>query len=250
MAALDCDALAKGAVVMGRRVVNDEPLSLAHGDGIGYPASVQNRTFHLHRDGSMGLLGPLNLGFGIEGVGAFFPNPNGQIIDPGNLMMLNPDGSVTLCPNATDVFGVSAKKCAIILNGEPFCWSGRYLKDEWGNVVMEDYHDSDDNSTQKRPMQNPAYDPKIVYSPRINRPQEWTLVVMSGMVLVRIDATVRVGDRIWSSTVPGVGKKTTNLAVLRCTAITKPFTAAVGYGIAMCTMGSSISAGAVAAEQS
>lgn len=238
--ALDCDATAKGAIVSGRRVVNDQPLSHAHGDGVSRSASPQNRTYHLFRDGTMAVIGPLRIGFSIEAFGAFFPNPTGVAIEPGNLMMLNPDGSVALCPNATDIFGVSVKKCAIIVNGEPFCWKGRYMKDEFENVIMEDYYDTDDQSQQQRPKESPNYNAMLPYVPRIERPKEWTVVALSGMVPVRCDDTVRVGDRIWSSTVPGVGKKTTNAAVLKAAVQISPFNAAKGYGVFKCVIGASV----------
>lgn len=238
--ALGCKASAKGAVVMGRRVMNDQPLSLALGDGVGTDASPHNRAFHLFRDGTMMIQGPIRTGIGAEGIGVYFPNASGVEVEPGNLMRVNLDGSVSLAPNATEIFGVSAKVCMLAFNGDPLCWGKRYMTDDFGQIIMESYFDTDAQNQQRRPKQNPAYDHKKPYVPRSERPLEWTLVIMTGLVYVRVDSTVRNGDRIWSSTAPGIGKKTTNASVLHCLTVTKAFDAAKGYGVAQCYMGASV----------
>jgi len=66
-------------------------------------------------------------------------------------------------------------------------WSGKYLRDEYGTYIQEDYEveDEDGNTViQQRRKINPAYDPESEYIPREQRP-EWGCVGLMGKLRIR-----------------------------------------------------------------
>ena len=66
-------------------------------------------------------------------------------------------------------------------------WNGKYLRDEYGTYIQEDYEveDEDGNTViQQRRKLNPAYDPDTEYIPREQRP-EWDCVGLMGKLRIR-----------------------------------------------------------------
>jgi hypothetical protein len=66
-------------------------------------------------------------------------------------------------------------------------WSGKYLRDEYGTYIQEDYEveDEDGNAViQQRRKLNPAYDPNQEYVSREERP-EWDCVGLMGKLRIR-----------------------------------------------------------------
>jgi hypothetical protein len=66
-------------------------------------------------------------------------------------------------------------------------WSGKYLRDEFGTYIQEDYEveDEDGNTViQQRRKLNPAYDPDVEYTSREERP-EWDCVGLMGKLRIR-----------------------------------------------------------------
>lgn len=84
-----------------------------------------------------------------------------------------------------------------------------------------------------------GYDARRDFTPRRDRPDEWTCVGLVGQVRVRIDASVSVDDLI--ATGPdGIGtkaKKEPKGRPVECMEIVSPFDAARGYGVALCLVG-------------
>lgn len=238
ISALGSVAKGKGSVVIGRRIVNDQPVSVAFGDGLGYPADPDNRTFHLHRDGSMSLRGPIYGGLGGHGIGAYFPNESIGTIERGMLVAIR-GKKIGPASIGDKVFGVVQPQCMMVSNSSPFCWSERYLKDEYGQIIYEDYYDKELQETWKRPKQNPEYDHSKPYVPRSERPDEWTLIVLWGRCFARVDNTVNDLDPIISSSALGIGTKATGQAVynMRCMSISTPYGQLGNYAIADSLLG-------------
>lgn len=66
-------------------------------------------------------------------------------------------------------------------------WIGKYLRDEFGTYIQEDYEveDEDGNTVvQQRRKLNPAYDPDLEYISREQRP-EWDCVGLMGKLRIR-----------------------------------------------------------------
>lgn len=66
-------------------------------------------------------------------------------------------------------------------------WDGKYLRDEFGTYIQEDYEVEDDNGNtvvQQRRKLNPDYDPNVEYIPRKDR-SEWDCVGLMGKLRIR-----------------------------------------------------------------
>jgi len=86
-----------------------------------------------------------------------------------------------------DPIGVISGNPSVVGDSAWNKWSGKYLRDEFGTYIQEDYEvtDEDGNTvTQQRRKLNPAYDPEAEYIPREQRP-EWDCVGLMGKLRIR-----------------------------------------------------------------
>lgn len=88
---------------------------------------------------------------------------------------------------------ISANPSVIGNNDED--WMGRYVFDDFGAFVYEDYEETDPETgeirTYKKYKENPEYDPTREYAFRADRP-EWDYVGLCGVIHVRDDGTCQV----------------------------------------------------------
>jgi hypothetical protein len=85
------------------------------------------------------------------------------------------------------VIGAVSSNPSVVGDGGWNKWSGKYLRDEFGGYIMENYQVTDENGntvTQQRRKLNPAYDPSIPYVSRENRP-EWVTIGLMGKLRIR-----------------------------------------------------------------
>lgn len=86
-----------------------------------------------------------------------------------------------------DPIGVISGNPSVVGDAAWNKWSGKYLRDEFGTYVQEDYEVEDDDGNviiQQRRKLNPAYDPSVEYIPREQRP-EWDCVGLMGKLRIR-----------------------------------------------------------------
>ena len=86
-----------------------------------------------------------------------------------------------------DPIGVISGNPSVVGDAAWNKWSGKYLRDEFGTYIQEDYEveDEDGNTViQQRRKLNPAYDPDVEYIPREQRP-EWDCVGLMGKLRIR-----------------------------------------------------------------
>jgi hypothetical protein len=195
--------------------------------------------------------------------GEYFENLKKGEIDIGLLIVLE-GAKVRPAKKDEDFIGVVSGTAAIRLGDSPFCWQGRYMKDEWGRPVYEEIKDpawqpktipdekwkpKDGETEADRPMiavetekdrpsirvqkENPDYDPKREQEPRSERPKEWTLIGLLGQVYVRCNETVQPGDFVKSKN-KGIGTKSEDKTKLRAMKVTKPFDGK--YSIVYCLL--------------
>ena len=79
--------------------------------------------------------------------------------------------------------GVVSNTNAVTIASCSFEWHGKYLKDEWSRVILDE---------NNRPILNPEFNEKQEYLPREKR-KEWTPVGLLGQLLTRQDGTLKVG---------------------------------------------------------
>jgi hypothetical protein len=86
-----------------------------------------------------------------------------------------------------DPIGVISGNPSVVGDAAWNKWSGKYLRDEYGTYIQEDYEveDEDGNAViQQRRKLNPAYDPNQEYVSREERP-EWDCVGLMGKLRIR-----------------------------------------------------------------
>jgi hypothetical protein len=91
---------------------------------------------------------------------------------------------------------------------------------------------------RQRLVQHPEYNLAQPYTPRADRPAEYSCVGIHGQVLVNVDSTV-VPDQCVAASVskPGLGTLAPESSHrLYCMKITVPYQASKGYGIALCLL--------------
>jgi hypothetical protein len=127
----------------------------------------------------------------------YFESLSGDSIPYGTVVELE-DGKIKICTDSNNAIGVISSNPTIIGNNEEGTadeWVGKYLKDEWGRYIMEDYQteevDYSDSSgnifyktvTRQRPKISDNFDPNAQYIPRSQRP-EWNVVGLVGQVRI------------------------------------------------------------------
>ena len=86
-----------------------------------------------------------------------------------------------------DPIGVISGNPSVVGDAAWNKWSGKYLRDQFGTYIQEDYEVTDDDGntvTQQRRKLNPAYDPDQEYVNREQRP-EWDCVGLMGKLRIR-----------------------------------------------------------------
>jgi hypothetical protein len=86
-----------------------------------------------------------------------------------------------------DPIGVISGNPSVVGDAAWNKWSGKYLRDEFGTYIQEDYevvNDEGETVVQQRRKLNPAYDPDVVYTSREERP-EWDCVGLMGKLRLR-----------------------------------------------------------------
>ena len=86
-----------------------------------------------------------------------------------------------------DPIGVVSGNPSVVGDAAWNKWSGKYLRDEFGTYIQEDYETIDDDGNtviQQRRKLNPAYDPDVEYVSREQRP-EWDCVGLMGKLRIR-----------------------------------------------------------------
>jgi hypothetical protein len=86
-----------------------------------------------------------------------------------------------------DPIGVISGNPSVVGDSAWNKWSGKYLRDDFGTYIQEDYEveDEDGNTViQQRRKLNPAYDPDVEYTSREERP-EWDCVGLMGKLRLR-----------------------------------------------------------------
>jgi hypothetical protein len=86
-----------------------------------------------------------------------------------------------------DPIGVISGNPSVVGDAAWNKWSGKYLRDDYGTYILEDYevvNDEGETVIQQRRKLNPAYDPDQEYVNREDRP-EWDCVGLMGKLRIR-----------------------------------------------------------------
>jgi len=83
--------------------------------------------------------------------------------------------------------GVISGNPSVVGDADIDRWKGKYLRDDYGTYIQEDYEVEDDDGNtivQQRRKLNPDHNPDLEYIPRENRP-EWDCVGLMGKIRIR-----------------------------------------------------------------
>tara|TARA_A100001201_G_scaffold1812_1_gene4618 strand:+ start:2083 stop:3882 length:1800 start_codon:yes stop_codon:yes gene_type:complete len=86
-----------------------------------------------------------------------------------------------------DPIGVISGNPSVVGDSDGTRWAGKYLRDDYGTYLSEDYEATDDEGntvTQKRRVLNPDFDPSLEHVEREFRP-EWSPVGLMGKLRIR-----------------------------------------------------------------
>ncbi|MEM9378154.1 MAG: peptidase G2 autoproteolytic cleavage domain-containing protein, partial [Pseudomonadota bacterium] len=216
-------ATADGAVVAGRRTINNTTRSFAMGNSASGSASTANRTIHMFFEtGNIDATGTISGSVTFTDYAEYFENLSEGVIPLGTIVSLV-GRRVKPWVKGEEMLGVVSATALIRAGNSPFTWSGRYLTGEFGEPLFEEIPDPDwqehvpdpdwapfgDESEIDRPMmrnpapqgtvrvmqENPNYDPSIINVPRSERPAEWSCIGLLGQLHVRLPQHVQVGEQ-------------------------------------------------------
>lgn len=190
-------------------------------------------------------------------VAEYHPNVD-NIAIPVGCLVTNVGRAVRLAGPGDRVFGVVSATPLLVAGAADLEYSGKYMADQWGRTIWADvsmvrfegYDGRVADAPRPTPegatfytlrdrVLSPDYDPTRAYVPRTERPTEWTPVAKLGVVRVRVDWNVQVGDLLApgkdgvavATDAPNGRREVEVLEVLSA------FDAARGYAIALCDVG-------------
>ena len=98
-----------------------------------------------------------------------------------------------------EILGIVSGTATVLGDDAEWAWQGKYLKDEFGRLIVEPHDCIDDNGEVTGqvmiPVINPEYDETKEYISRAKR-AEWDAIGMMGKIYLRHDGTACVGDYV------------------------------------------------------
>ncbi len=110
----------------------------------------------------------------------YFESTDGKEISVGTSVVID-NGKIRPAILNEIPIGVISVSSSVIGNS-PTEWKGKYLKDDYGRVLMEEVETS--KSKKKKPILNPNYDESLPYVERKDRP-EWNCVGLLGQLALK-----------------------------------------------------------------
>jgi hypothetical protein len=152
-----------------------------------YSSNVVDREFNLRGDGNAYADGSWN-GGGAD-YAEYFEWSDGNLAaeDRRGISVVLDGDKIRKAVIGEEPIGVISGNPSVVGDAAWNKWNGKYLRDEFGTYIQEDYEVEDDDGNtvvQQRRKLNPDYDPDIEYIPREERP-EWDCVGLMGKLRIR-----------------------------------------------------------------
>lgn len=218
-------------ILSSQAVINDDGYTVVGGYGSG-EASTGNIKWKIDSmNGNIQGVGRVESVSDFKDLAEYFESIDGKRIGSGLMVTLEGDKIRKSQPGDV-VDGIVSETAGVVLGGAGFYWNDRFLRNEFGGMI---YETIDDNGRELVvPVENPDYDPEREYVPREQR-EEWHIVGLIGQIHVRIDETVKVGDRVVSGT-DGIATRSENNEGYKVMRIKTAYDSEKGYGIAVIFM--------------
>ncbi|PAC78523.1 peptidase G2 autoproteolytic cleavage domain-containing protein [Bacillus velezensis] len=218
-------------ILSSQAVINDDGYTVVGGYGSG-EASAGNIKWKIDSmNGNIQGVGRVESVSDFKDVAEYFESLDGQRIDSGLMVTLEGD-KIRKAQPGDSVDGIISETAGVVLGGAGFYWNDRFLRNEFGGMIYETIIEN--GREQTVPKENPNYDPTLEYIPRDER-MEWHIVGLIGQIHVRIDDTVRVGDKVTAGT-NGIATKTGDNSGFKVMRIKTAYDSEKGYGVAVIFM--------------
>lgn len=216
-----------------RAVETSKPNSSTWGYGVDTEPSVDNQTVRIEAD-----TGNIYAKGGLSTTGhdfaEYYQNMVPGVIPDGTIVTLVGD-RILPCQRIEDrILGVVSATAGLVGNAAELYWSERYRKTEFGRVITEKRHVTDDQGNMyimDVPLVNPDYSPGMEFTPRSERPEEWSVVGLMGQVYVRVTS-----EHTTHKFVNALGHFTNQPTHLEFIKMTTPYSEQLGYGVALCQL--------------
>ncbi|WP_437830652.1 peptidase G2 autoproteolytic cleavage domain-containing protein [Niallia taxi] len=234
------DENSKG-ILASNAVENDNNYSVVGGYGDSETPSTANIKWLLDSiTGEGKFAGPVTGASSFSDFGEYFESLDGTAIPAGTIITLEKGkGKIRPAQKGERMKGVISKTAGIMLGQSTYHWQGRYLRDDFGEVLLEKrmvkIKDDDGEireELQMMPIENPDYQEELSYKSREERP-EWNKVGLLGQVRIRIDDTVGEEDYVTANGElatraddPSIGYEVMEILI--------PYDENKGYGVALC----------------
>ncbi|MBI0440903.1 peptidase G2 [Bacillus amyloliquefaciens] len=218
-------------ILSSQSVINDDGYTVVGGYGSG-EASAGNIKWKIDSmNGNIQGVGRVESVSDFKDVAEYFESLDGQRIDSGLMVTLEGD-KIRKAQPGDSVDGIISETAGVVLGGAGFYWNDRFLRNEFGGMIYETIIENGRELVV--PKENPNYDPTLEYIPRDER-MEWHIVGLIGQIHVRIDDTVRVGDRVTAGA-GGIATKTADNDGFKVMRIKTAYDSEKGYGVAVIFM--------------
>ncbi|MBM7029463.1 peptidase G2 autoproteolytic cleavage domain-containing protein [Bacillus velezensis] len=218
-------------ILSSQSVINDDGYTVVGGYGSG-EASAGNIKWKIDSmNGNIQGVGRVESVSDFKDVAEYFESLDGQRIDSGLMVTLEGD-KIRKAQPGDSVDGIISETAGVVLGGAGFYWNDRFLRNEFGGMIYETIIENGRELVV--PKENPNYDPTLEYIPRDER-IEWHIVGLIGQIHVRIDDTVKVGDRVTAGT-DGIATKTGDDSGFKVMRIKTAYDSEKGYGVAVIFM--------------
>ena len=237
ISAYDCQAFGTGIQVFGYSSMaqgkynildRKSPNTYAHIVGNGTSGASRSNAYTLDWQGNGTFSGTVSSSTGAD-YAEYFEwkdgNPNNED-RVGYIVTLDGD-KIVKANTGDDILGICSGTAMVLGDSAEWNWSKRYLTDDFGRIIYEDYdiehEEVKDKNTGKvleeawtehihAPKQNPDYDSSKTYTKRADRP-EWQIVGMMGKIYVRDDGSCVVNG--YADVVNGIATKATGKTNMR-----------------------------------
>lgn len=234
------DQNSKG-ILASNAVENDNNYSVVGGYGDSETPSTANIKWLLDSiTGEGKFAGQVTGASSFSDFGEYFESLDGSAIPAGTIVTLEKGkGKIRPAQKGERMKGVISKTAGIMLGQSTYHWQGRYLRDDFGEVLLEKRMvkiKGDDGNfreeMQMMPIENPDYQEELSYQSREERP-EWNKVGLLGQVRIRVDDTVGEEDHVIAN--GGLATRADDPAKgYEVMEILIPYDANKGYGVALC----------------
>ena len=255
------------AVIIGsNRVISGASKAVCGGYAAAGGAASSNRKWQLNSNliGGVGIqtAGTVSASAAFADFAEMIENGTGKAIEPGTLLTLI-GRHVFPARKGDDVCGVVSATPGSLHGDTPFAWHKKELRDEWGRIVTEKVTErvrlerkTKDGEIEElfteleidAPIDSPEFDPERENISRVNRPDEWTICGMLGIILVRVDGSIsqkridesaRERERLYiePSDAEGIGQLTYSKTNIQAMEVTSEYNEERGYAIVKCKVG-------------